>query len=178
MFSLLKVTVSPECLCQPHLHIFQLILLVIRKPRLLGVKNKLKCKSFPPPQDEAGENEWQNWRLAEALTYSFFFFFFFPLWFFPRCTKLCHQKPLDLKDDNTEIHCPVTVNPWHMKKAFKVMNELRRYYFTAFIYLESITHFYFHLHLLIIIVCLLRTFKSRSVGDEMSCIYNEVIAEW
>ncbi|NXP56219.1 KLHL2 protein, partial [Heliornis fulica] len=41
------------------------------------------------------------------------------------CTKLCHQKPLDLKDDNTEIHCPVTVNPWHMKKAFKVMNELR-----------------------------------------------------
>ncbi|XP_015140785.1 kelch-like protein 2 isoform X3 [Gallus gallus] len=43
----------------------------------------------------------------------------------PVCTKLCHQKPLDLKDDNTEIHCPVTVNPWHMKKAFKVMNELR-----------------------------------------------------
>ncbi|NXY45244.1 KLHL2 protein, partial [Ceuthmochares aereus] len=45
--------------------------------------------------------------------------------FLSRCTKLCHQKPLDLKDDNTEIHCPVTVNPWHMKKAFKVMNELR-----------------------------------------------------
>ncbi|XP_067153982.1 kelch-like protein 2 isoform X4 [Apteryx mantelli] len=43
----------------------------------------------------------------------------------PVCTKLCHQKPLDLKDDNTEKHCPVTVNPWHMKKAFKVMNELR-----------------------------------------------------
>uniref|UniRef100_A0A8B9PBU2 Kelch like family member 2 n=1 Tax=Apteryx owenii TaxID=8824 RepID=A0A8B9PBU2_APTOW len=42
-----------------------------------------------------------------------------------QCTKLCHQKPLDLKDDNTEKHCPVTVNPWHMKKAFKVMNELR-----------------------------------------------------
>ncbi|EMP28903.1 Kelch-like protein 2, partial [Chelonia mydas] len=42
------------------------------------------------------------------------------------CTKLCHQKPVDLKDDNTEKHCPVTVNPWHMKKAFKVMNELRR----------------------------------------------------
>ncbi|KAF7244199.1 Kelch-like protein 2 [Varanus komodoensis] len=41
------------------------------------------------------------------------------------CTKLCQQKPLDLKDDNTEKHCPVTVNPWHMKKAFKVMNELR-----------------------------------------------------
>ncbi|CAM2113148.1 unnamed protein product [Caretta caretta] len=43
----------------------------------------------------------------------------------PVCTKLCHQKPVDLKDDNTEKHCPVTVNPWHMKKAFKVMNELR-----------------------------------------------------
>ncbi|KAM6440908.1 kelch-like protein 2 isoform 2-T2 [Liasis olivaceus] len=41
------------------------------------------------------------------------------------CTKLCQQKPLDLKDDNTEKHCPVTVNPWHMKKAFKVLNELR-----------------------------------------------------
>ncbi|PNJ63121.1 KLHL2 isoform 3 [Pongo abelii] len=42
------------------------------------------------------------------------------------CTKQGHQKPLDSKDDNTEKHCPVTVNPWHMKKAFKVMNELRR----------------------------------------------------
>ncbi|XP_061440239.1 kelch-like protein 2 isoform X3 [Rhineura floridana] len=41
------------------------------------------------------------------------------------CTKLCQQKPLDLKDDNTEKHCPITVNPWHMKNAFKVMNELR-----------------------------------------------------
>ncbi|XP_030168653.1 kelch-like protein 2 isoform X4 [Lynx canadensis] len=43
----------------------------------------------------------------------------------PACTKQGHQKPLDSKDDNTEKHCPVTVNPWHMKKAFKVMNELR-----------------------------------------------------
>ncbi|KAB0365599.1 hypothetical protein FD754_009755 [Muntiacus muntjak] len=43
-----------------------------------------------------------------------------------RCTNQGHQKPLDSKDDNTEKHCPVTVNPWHMKKAFKVMNELRR----------------------------------------------------
>ncbi|KAM3831748.1 kelch-like protein 2 isoform 2-T2 [Vipera latastei] len=41
------------------------------------------------------------------------------------CTKLCQQKPVDLKDDNTEKHCPVTVNPWHTKKAFKVLNELR-----------------------------------------------------
>lgn len=46
-----------------------------------------------------------------------------------RCTKQGHQKPLDSKDDNTEKHCPVTVNPWHMKKAFKVMNELRRYHY-------------------------------------------------
>uniref|UniRef100_A0A670XUB6 Kelch like family member 2 n=1 Tax=Pseudonaja textilis TaxID=8673 RepID=A0A670XUB6_PSETE len=44
--------------------------------------------------------------------------------FFFRCTKLCQQKPLDLKD-NTEEHCFVRVNPWHMKKAFKVLNELR-----------------------------------------------------
>ncbi|XP_070242795.1 kelch-like protein 2 isoform X2 [Bos mutus] len=43
----------------------------------------------------------------------------------PACTNQGHQKSLDSKDDNTEKHCPVTVNPWHMKKAFKVMNELR-----------------------------------------------------
>ena len=43
----------------------------------------------------------------------------------PACTKQGHQKPLDSKYDNTEKHCPVTMNPWHMKKAFKVMNELR-----------------------------------------------------
>ena len=49
-----------------------------------------------------------------------------------RCTNQGHQKSLDSKDDNTEKHCPVTVNPWHMKKAFKVMNELRRYYLTYF----------------------------------------------
>uniref|UniRef100_A0A3B3Q6K2 Kelch like family member 2 n=1 Tax=Paramormyrops kingsleyae TaxID=1676925 RepID=A0A3B3Q6K2_9TELE len=42
-----------------------------------------------------------------------------------RCTKLCQHKPHDLKDDVSEKQCPVTVNPRHMKKAFKVMNELR-----------------------------------------------------
>ncbi|MBN3291114.1 KLHL2 protein, partial [Polypterus senegalus] len=42
-----------------------------------------------------------------------------------RCTKLCHHKPHDLKDDVSEKQCPVTVNPRHMKKAFRVMNELR-----------------------------------------------------
>uniref|UniRef100_A0A6I8NCZ2 Kelch like family member 2 n=1 Tax=Ornithorhynchus anatinus TaxID=9258 RepID=A0A6I8NCZ2_ORNAN len=42
-----------------------------------------------------------------------------------RCTKQSHQKNVDQKDDNSEKHCPVRVNPWHMKKAFKVMNELR-----------------------------------------------------
>ncbi|XP_030047441.1 kelch-like protein 2 isoform X1 [Microcaecilia unicolor] len=41
------------------------------------------------------------------------------------CTKLCHPKPHDPKDDSIERHCPVTVNPRHTKKAFKVMNELR-----------------------------------------------------
>uniref|UniRef100_A0A2K5RZ98 BTB domain-containing protein n=1 Tax=Cebus imitator TaxID=2715852 RepID=A0A2K5RZ98_CEBIM len=45
----------------------------------------------------------------------------------PACTKQGHQKSLDSKDGNTEKHCPVTVNPWHMKKGFKVMNELRRH---------------------------------------------------
>ncbi|XP_013907369.1 PREDICTED: kelch-like protein 2 [Thamnophis sirtalis] len=41
------------------------------------------------------------------------------------CAKVCQQKPLDLKDDNTEKRCPATVNPWHIIKAFKVLNELR-----------------------------------------------------
>ncbi|XP_041045871.1 kelch-like protein 2 isoform X2 [Carcharodon carcharias] len=41
------------------------------------------------------------------------------------CTKLCQHKRHDLKDDVSEKQCPVTVNPRHMKKAFKVMNELR-----------------------------------------------------
>uniref|UniRef100_UPI00398EF828 kelch-like protein 2 isoform X2 n=1 Tax=Pristiophorus japonicus TaxID=55135 RepID=UPI00398EF828 len=41
------------------------------------------------------------------------------------CTKLCQHKRHDLKDDVSEKQCPVTVNPHHMKKAFKVMNELR-----------------------------------------------------
>ncbi|XP_032330143.1 uncharacterized protein LOC116661728 isoform X8 [Camelus ferus] len=44
-----------------------------------------------------------------------------------RCTKQGHQKPLNSKDDNSEKHCTVTVNPWHMKKDCKVLNELRRY---------------------------------------------------
>ncbi|KAK1175723.1 kelch-like protein 2 isoform X1 [Acipenser oxyrinchus oxyrinchus] len=43
----------------------------------------------------------------------------------PICTKLCHHKPHNLKDDVSEKQCPVTVNPRHMKKAFKVMNDLR-----------------------------------------------------
>ncbi|KAG5849451.1 kelch-like protein 2 isoform X1 [Anguilla anguilla] len=43
----------------------------------------------------------------------------------PICTKLCQHKPHELKDDVSEKQCPVTVNPRHMKKAFKVMNELR-----------------------------------------------------
>ncbi|KAG9330825.1 hypothetical protein JZ751_021949 [Albula glossodonta] len=43
----------------------------------------------------------------------------------PICTKLCQHKPHDLKDDVSEKQCPVTINPRHMKKAFKVMNELR-----------------------------------------------------
>ncbi|XP_033871793.1 kelch-like protein 2 [Acipenser ruthenus] len=43
----------------------------------------------------------------------------------PICTKLCRHKPHNPKDDAPEKQCPVTVNPRHMKKAFKVMNELR-----------------------------------------------------
>ncbi|XP_043918145.1 kelch-like protein 2 isoform X1 [Protopterus annectens] len=41
------------------------------------------------------------------------------------CTKICHQKPQDLRDDISEKQGPITVNPRHMKRAFKVMNELR-----------------------------------------------------
>ncbi|KAG5285335.1 hypothetical protein AALO_G00002270 [Alosa alosa] len=43
----------------------------------------------------------------------------------PICTKLCAHKPQELKDDLSEKQCPITINPRHMKKAFRVMNELR-----------------------------------------------------
>ncbi|XP_056417211.1 kelch-like protein 2 isoform X3 [Hyla sarda] len=39
-------------------------------------------------------------------------------------TKLCQQKPVEVKE-NPEKLCPVTMNPRHTRKAFKVMNELR-----------------------------------------------------
>ncbi|KAG8592587.1 hypothetical protein GDO81_000552 [Engystomops pustulosus] len=39
-------------------------------------------------------------------------------------TKICPQKPVEVKE-NTEKFCPVTMNPRHTRKAFKVMNELR-----------------------------------------------------
>ncbi|XP_040274564.1 kelch-like protein 2 isoform X2 [Bufo bufo] len=38
--------------------------------------------------------------------------------------KVGHQKPVEVKE-NTEKFCPVTMNPRHTRKAFKVMNELR-----------------------------------------------------
>ncbi|XP_069600288.1 kelch-like protein 2 isoform X2 [Ranitomeya imitator] len=38
--------------------------------------------------------------------------------------KICQQKPVEVKE-NTEKFCPVTMNPRHTRKAFKVMNELR-----------------------------------------------------
>uniref|UniRef100_A0A667WXV9 Kelch like family member 2 n=1 Tax=Myripristis murdjan TaxID=586833 RepID=A0A667WXV9_9TELE len=41
----------------------------------------------------------------------------------PLCTRLC-PHPLD-KEDGVERQGPVTLNPRHMRKAFKVMNELR-----------------------------------------------------
>ncbi|XP_014829878.1 PREDICTED: kelch-like protein 2 isoform X2 [Poecilia mexicana] len=41
----------------------------------------------------------------------------------PLCTRLCPHS-LD-KEDGVERQGPVTLNPRHMRKAFKVMNELR-----------------------------------------------------
>ncbi|KAG9479960.1 kelch-like protein 2 isoform X2 [Eleutherodactylus coqui] len=38
--------------------------------------------------------------------------------------KICQQKPAEVKE-TTEKFCPVTMNPRHTRKAFKVMNELR-----------------------------------------------------
>lgn len=34
---------------------------------------------------------------------------------------------MELKDDVCEKQSAVTINPRHMKKAFRIMNELRRY---------------------------------------------------
>lgn len=42
-----------------------------------------------------------------------------------RCTRLCPHA-LD-KEEGAEKQGPVTLNPRHMRKAFKVMNELRRW---------------------------------------------------
>ncbi|OCT96961.1 kelch-like protein 2 [Xenopus laevis] len=39
-------------------------------------------------------------------------------------TKLSSQKATDVKDNGEKL-CPITVNPRHTRKAFKVMNELR-----------------------------------------------------
>ncbi|XP_073462187.1 kelch-like protein 2 isoform X2 [Aquarana catesbeiana] len=39
-------------------------------------------------------------------------------------TKISQQKPVEVKE-SAEKFCPVTVNPRHTRKAFKVMNELR-----------------------------------------------------
>ncbi|KAM4051561.1 kelch-like protein 2 isoform 3-T3 [Anomaloglossus baeobatrachus] len=38
--------------------------------------------------------------------------------------KICQQKPVEVKE-STEKFCPVTMNPRHTRKAFKVMNDLR-----------------------------------------------------
>ncbi|XP_077000448.1 kelch-like protein 2 isoform X2 [Tamandua tetradactyla] len=43
----------------------------------------------------------------------------------PACPKQGPLKPLDSREDGPERHCPTTASPWHMKKAFAVMNELR-----------------------------------------------------
>ncbi len=43
-----------------------------------------------------------------------------------RCTKLYHHKAVELKDDVCEKQSAVTINPRHMRKAFRIMNELRR----------------------------------------------------
>ncbi|XP_062333311.1 kelch-like protein 2 [Osmerus eperlanus] len=43
----------------------------------------------------------------------------------PLCTKLCTHTVLDGKEDGGEKQGSVTLNPRHMKKAFRVMNELR-----------------------------------------------------
>lgn len=42
----------------------------------------------------------------------------------PLCTRLCPHTLSD-KEDGVERQGPVTLNPRHMRKAFKVMNELR-----------------------------------------------------
>ncbi|KAK7878307.1 hypothetical protein WMY93_031126 [Mugilogobius chulae] len=42
----------------------------------------------------------------------------------PLCTRLCPHSLSD-KEDGVERQGPVTLNPRHMRKAFKVMNELR-----------------------------------------------------
>lgn len=59
--------------------------------------------------------------------------FFFPSHSLPvHSIKLSSQAPVQAGDDEKNQRM-ITVNPAHMGKAFKVMNELRRYfsYFTC-----------------------------------------------
>lgn len=95
-----------------------------------------------------------------------------------RCTKQGHQKPVDSKDDNTEKHCPVTVNPWHVKKAFKVMNELRRYHY---INIYGCLPFKFQLFivnaLLLPHCCFLKAFSASVLKEEREQIIDQK-CEW
>uniref|UniRef100_A0AAY4DJZ4 BTB domain-containing protein n=2 Tax=Denticeps clupeoides TaxID=299321 RepID=A0AAY4DJZ4_9TELE len=43
----------------------------------------------------------------------------------PRLEPSTVQQRHKLKDDVSEKQCPITINPRHMKKAFRIMNELR-----------------------------------------------------
>lgn len=74
-----------------------------------------------------------------------------------RCTRLCPHS-LD-KEDGVERHGPVTLNPRHMRKAFKIMNELRRCC-TLFLQLFAVTH------TLCVTLCKLDAFPSSYLQPE------------
>lgn len=59
-----------------------------------------------------------------SLNQTFYSFFFFVHVFSIKQSSRSSEAAEDEKDQRT-----VTVNPSHMRKAFKVMNELRRYTF-------------------------------------------------
>lgn len=86
-------------------------------------------------EPDQANNRASNNSMRDALCYSFgilffcvllnqtFYFFFVPVFSIKQSSR-SSEAAEDEKDQRT-----VTVNPSHMRKAFKVMNELRRYTF-------------------------------------------------
>lgn len=72
---------------------------------------------------------WANAQTCGSLMNGFTNMFSFPSLFLPVYSIKPNSQPLIQAGDDEKNQRTITVNPAHMGKAFKVMNELRRYFF-------------------------------------------------